>query len=284
MGRRVQLTLRSLTLLAACFFFAGRVSAATDIPFAYRDGMICLKVDAGTAGAPLTFLLDSGAGQSVLHLATAQRLGLKLGARETVQGVDGNCPAYRVDGLAATVGHVPVPRRMLALDLQSVSTACGMHIDGLLGADFFRDHVVQIDFAAQKLRLLERGEVSACAGQSVPLARRGDALCLRVGVNGSAPQWMRLDTGCSSALEWVAGRGVEGHGTRTSVAATSGSTRCIETEVLLGAERLPAVKTGVHQQPMFPGEAGLVGNGLLSQFRVTVDASGGRLWLARAGK
>ena len=53
----------------------------------------------------------------------------------------------------------------------------------------------------------------------------------------------------------------------------------IHTDVLLGSERLSAVKTGVHQQPIFSGEAGLLGNGLLSQFRVTVDAGKSRLLL-----
>ena len=51
--------------------------------------------------------------------------------------------------------------------------------------------------------------------------------------------------------------------------------------MLLGSERLSAVQTGVHQQPLFSGEAGLLGNGLLSQFRVTVDAGKSRLLLDR---
>jgi hypothetical protein len=165
-----------------------------------------------------------------------------------------------------------------------VSKACGIRIDGLLGADFFRDQVVQIDFAGQKLRLLKREEVGADAGQALPLSRRNDALCIRVGVNGSAPQWMRLDTGCSGALEWVTAGGVGRRSAETSVATAAASPKLIETEVLLGTERVTAVKTGVHRQPMFAGEAGLVGNGLLSQFRVTVDAAGGRLLLARLGR
>jgi hypothetical protein len=242
--------------------------------------MICLKVDAG--GVTLAFLLDSGAGKSVLDLAAARRLGLKLGARETVQGVDGSCAAFRVEALAATLGTMPMPRQMLAIDLHAVSAASGVHIDGLLGADFFRDHVVEIDFATQKLRLRNRGE--APIGQSLPLVRRNDALCIRVGVNGEAPQWMRLDTGCSGALEWVVGNSSPRRGAGTSVATTNGSARFIETDVLLGTERVTAVKTGVHRQPMFAGEAGLVGTGLLSQFLVTVDAAGGRLWLARTGR
>jgi hypothetical protein len=242
-------------------------------------------VDAGAQSGPLNFLLDSGAGKSVLDLGAAQRLGVKLGARETVQGVEGRCAAYHVDGLAATVGLAEVPRQMLALDLRSVSAGCGARIDGLLGADFFREHVVQIDFAAQKIRLLDREGFTAGAGQVLPLARRNDALCIRVGVDGRVPQWMRVDTGCSGALEWVAS-GAPGRRTAgTSVATAGGSAQFIETEVVLGGERVPAVKTGMHRQPMFAGEAGLVGNGLLAQFRmVTVDAAGGRLLLARAGR
>ena len=246
--------------------------------------MIWLKVNIGAVGAPLAFLLDSGAGKSVLDLNTARRIGVKMGTRETVQGVDGTCAAYRVNDLGATMGGAPLPRKMLALDLQAVSKACGMHIDGLLGADFFREQVVQIDFAGQKLRLLRREEFGAGAGQVLPLARRNDALCIRVGVNGTAPQWMRLDTGCSGALEWVTAGGVGRRSAETSVATAAGSPRVIETEVLVGTERVTAVKTGLHRQPMFAGEAGLVGNGLLSQFRVTVDAAGGRLLLARTGK
>lgn len=284
MRRGVPIALRFLFVFAAWLILAASGLAATEIPFAYRAGMILLKVDAGGPGGPLSFLLDSGAGKTVLDLGTARRLSLKLGARETVQGVDGTCAAYQVDALAATVGNVRVPQRVLAVDLQAVSAACGTHIDGLLGADFFQDRVVQIDFAARKLRLGNRAEVGAGSGEVLPLVRRGDALCIRVGVNGGGRQWMRLDTGCSGALEWVVGHEFERRGAGTSVAATGGSLRFIETEVLLGSERVTAVKTGVHRQPMFAGEAGLVGNGLLSQFRVTVDAAGGRLWLARVNR
>jgi hypothetical protein len=51
--------------------------------------------------------------------------------------------------------------------------------------------------------------------------------------------------------------------------------------VLLGSERISAVKTGIHSQPLFAGDHGLIGNGLLSQFRVPVDAAGARLLLHR---
>ena len=254
--------------------------AATEIPFTFRAGMIWMKISVTGQSTPLNFLLDSGAGRSVLHLGTAQRLGVKLGVCETVQGVDGRCAAYRVESFAATVGSVmPLPREVLALDLSSVSAGCGARIDGLLGADFFRERIVQIDFAAQKIRLLNRNELPASSAQVLPLVSRNDAFCVRVSVDQNAPQWMRLDTGCSSALEWVVTDAKLRRAAGTSVAAAAGSRAHIHTDVLLGSERLSSVKTGVHQQPLFSGEAGLLGNGLLSQFRVTVDAGKSRLLL-----
>jgi predicted aspartyl protease len=38
------------------------------------------------SGEPLNFLLDSGAGASVLDLTVARRLGLELGESQNVQG------------------------------------------------------------------------------------------------------------------------------------------------------------------------------------------------------
>ncbi len=53
--------------------------------------------------------------------------------------------------------------------------------------------------------------------------------------------------------------------------------------VQLGSHVFSAVPTGRHSQPIFSGEAGLVGSGLLSRFeRVTLDARGGHLFLEYA--
>ncbi len=273
-----------LLAILICFVFPSfqPARAATEIPFTFRAGMIWLKVGVAGQATPLNFLLDSGAGRSVVHLGTAQRLGVKLGARETVQGVDGRCAAYRVDSFAATVAAATsVPREVLALDLSSVSAGCGARIDGLLGTDFFRERIVQIDFAAQKIRLLNRNELPASSAQVLPLVTRNDAFCVRVSVDQNAAQWMRLDTGCSSALEWVVTAAKLRRAAGTSVAAAAGSRAHIHTDVLFGSAHLSAVTTGVHERPLFPGEAGLLGNGVLSQFRVTVDAGKSRLLLDR---
>ena len=55
-----------------------------------------------------------------------------------------------------------------------------------------------------------------------------------------------------------------------------------ETTVRLGQHEFEKVPTGLHEEAIFPGEAGLLGNGLLSRFStVTIDAKAGRLRLGK---
>ena len=235
--------------------------------------MIWLKVAVAGQSDPLNFLLDSGAGASVLDLAAARRLGLQLRERQTVQGVHSRTVAYRVKGFAAAAAGVAMPSSLLAVDLCGASASCHQRIDGLLGADFFRDRVVQIDFAAQTIRLLQRGEVNPSGCEILPLTPRNDTFCTRLSVNGNAPEWLRLDTGCNSALEWVVTGDKAQRLGLTTIGVNSGSVREIRTDVQLGTKRIAAVQTGIHTGQMFSGEAGLIGNGLLSRFTVTIDTA-----------
>ena len=49
--------------------------------------------------------------------------------------------------------------------------------------------------------------------------------------------------------------------------------------VQLGKRCFNAVTTGVHKAQIFPGEDGLLGNALLSKFRLTIDQPGNRVIL-----
>lgn len=247
--------------------------AATPVPFQYRDGMIWLKVTVAGRSEPLNFLVDSGAGVSILDLTTARRIGLKLDQPETVQGTNGRALAYRVSGFNAQAANVPIASSLLAVDLSGPGRCCHQHIDGLLGADFFLDHIVQIDYAAQTIRLLQRNEVNSADSEALPLVKCNDAFCVRISIGGNAPELLRLDTGCCTSLEWVVtGNKAKQLGSPT-VGLNSGSMRQFYTDVQLGTKRISRVKTGIHVAQMFSGETGLIGNGLLSRFTVTIDAA-----------
>ena len=171
------------TLLALLLPISAESQVQREIHFQYRGGLIWLKVNVSGKSEPLNFLLDSGAGFSAIDLQTARSLRAHLGNRQIVQGVNGQCFAYRVNDLQAVWGGgVALPKSVLAVDLRALSASCQQPVDGIVGLDFF------------------------------PL-------------------------------------GI--------------SVRHMNTSLQLGKQCFKAVTTGVHREPIFPGEAGLLGNGLL---------------------
>jgi hypothetical protein len=67
---------------------------------------------------------------------------------------------------------------------------------------------------------------------------------------------------------WLAGRKSGGP---KPIGLSGVSVRHINTSVQLGKQCFNAVTTGVHEEQIFPGEAGLLGKALLSKFRLTID-------------
>jgi Aspartyl protease len=259
-----------------------QVRAETEIPFQYRDGFLWLKVHVAGQHEPLNFLLDSGASSSVLNIQTARRLNTKLGSRQSVHGVHSQTLSYWISGFKAEAAGITLPESLLAIDLSRVGRTVHQPIDGLLGADFFRGRIVQIDFATRKVRVLDHAQPNARSAV-LPIKWCNDAMCVPVGVAGNSPQWMRLDTGCGSALEWAPGKAMAAHrdtGTRdVSIGLSNASIRYIHADVQLGGHSLSGVEIGVHEEQIFSGERGLLGNGVLSQFRVTIDTPGRRVIL-----
>ena len=253
-------------LVCLVLLISGIIRAETVIPFEYRDGLIWVKVESAASARPLNFLLDSGAGASVLDLQTARRLGVKLGSQERVRRVGADAGAWRVREFRASVSGIALGRSPLAIDLSETSRECSRSIDGLIGQDFFRNRVVEIDFKARCIRCPEKVDATRGGTTVMPLKIAHDVMCVPVSVDGSSPQWTRLDTGCDDALHWVS-KGGSGYAT---------------TSLQLGNERIAGVKTALHRTPIFPSEAGLLGNGILSGYRVTIDAVNRRLLLERS--
>ena len=268
--------------VAACLALAG--AAASEVashPVEFRDGFLWVKVAVAGEPVPLNFVVDSGAALSVLDVAAARRLGMKLGGAADVRGVAGQLEAKRVGGIRAMVGAVPMPRSVLAIDLSPISRSCHQPIDGLIGADFFRGRIVQLDYGRGALRILtayEPGEGSSI----VPMKMRNGVYSVPVEVAGKPLRWMRLDTGCDTAVEWVVDGGNLVGRPSASVGFRSGRSQVLIADVRLGGEVLRNVKTGVHAREFFAGEGGLLGNAVLSQFLVTVDGRQGRLVLEDA--
>jgi hypothetical protein len=267
-----------------CFeAFGGMQTAsptATAIPFEYCEGLLWIQVQVPQSTRPLNFLFDTGAGVSVINSDTAKTLGLKTGSRIGVQGVHTTMTGHWPARLTATAGDLVLPSEYLALDLSKLARSCGRPLDGLLGADFIQGRVVEIDFESRQLRFVEAVSPSK-SDTVVPLKVGRDCLCVPVGVNAGKPQWMRLDTGCATALQWVTSDiKTSSQSDKPAIGLAELAIPQAETTVALGAARFDRVPTGIHHTAIFPDEAGLLGNGLLSRFKtVTIDTKSARLVL-----
>jgi hypothetical protein len=259
-------------LVGALTSAQGETLLPTEFPFEFRDGLLWVEVQVPQASEPLHFLLDSGAGVSAINLSTAQRLGLNLGNEVKVRGVGCCTKGYWPQILSAKIGGIPLPEQFLAVDLSQLSQSCNERIDGLLGADFVQGKVLQIDFVDHKVRWLASSVVSSNA-EVLPLKMVRQVLQVPVQVNGRPPEWFRLDTGCATALQWVAGTRIFNENSpgiaiglsRLGIPLTS-------TSVALGKEKFESVATGLHKNPIFHGESGLLGTGLLARFsKITIN-------------
>lgn len=248
----------------------GAVEARPEMPFSFENGFIVLSGSIAGRSETLSFLLDSGAGASLLDLPIARRLHLSLGRPSRVRGVESEATAYGLAKVPVVSADHELARLTLATDLHRASELCGRHIDGILGIDFFAGRIVQIDYTARCLRF--PATAPAVAGQRLALRTINGVFCASISVNGSHPRWTRLDTGCNDSLHWVVPASEEQTRRGVSIGFSTEQRDLTSASVRLGTLALPAVETSLHGHPLFPGEAGLLGNGLLARWVVTVDA------------
>jgi hypothetical protein len=273
-----------LPCLIATLALAGKAHAAlppeTEIPFESCEGLLWVKASSPHSTEPLNLLLDTGAAVTVLNNAAADRLKLAHGRRITVQGVGTTLSGSALKPAPLTANGIQLPSPGLAVDLQKFSDSCSRPVDGLLGADFFRRRIVQLDFSAGKLRILAAAPAPRLA-DTLPLQFRSCGIRVPVSVNGRKPEWVRLDTGCASALQWVTSSvRAEDCIKKPAIGLAEVAVPQTETTVQLGSHNFDGLPTGIHDKPIFMGEAGLLGNGLLSRFSsVIIDGKSRRLIL-----
>lgn len=272
-------TLLALLLSVVAATAKPTAGATTEIPFKFVDGFIIVSARVGASAKPFSFLVDSGASTSVLSLKAAERLRLPLLAPEPVQGVGAESVAYHIAPVKATAGRVRLTHIPIVLDLSNAAELCSHPVDGLLGMDFFANRIVQIDYHAQKIRLLSRTD-DVTADVRVPLQVRNGTFNVPVGVNGSTHRWTRLDTGSNDSLHWVTRpERSSRRNSQGTIGFLTDPSRMFRASVQVGDRTFDSVHVAPHDQEIFAGEAGLLGNGILSRFTVTIDSVKGQMLL-----
>ncbi|HYL98750.1 MAG TPA: retropepsin-like aspartic protease [Blastocatellia bacterium] len=144
-----------------------------EIPFQNIGGHIFLKVNVKGNG-PYWFIFDTGNPSAILDMSRAKELGLTLKGSFQVGGAGENtelaslvqdCP-YTIPGLDGFTGRIAV-----ALPLAVLKPHMGHDVDGILGADFIRQFVAEVDYISNVMRLYDRASYQySGSGESIPIS------------------------------------------------------------------------------------------------------------------
>ena len=250
---------------------------------------------------PLTFILDTGAGTSLLSQRLADKLGIVATGSKIGTGAAGRVTVALATAESLAIGgahRAPMPLAITA-EVDRIGAAVGERIDGDVGYDFLRGYRVTIDYRRQIVRLVQgaydvtgpdcrtRSEVAfRLASPIKPLA------LVPTFVNGRGPFQFALDTGASITVlspAVASALGVEG-AERVSMTGAGGKLQATVGRIAslaVGGALLDDVNVVVADFLEGLGQAvgtkldGVVGYSFLRHFRVTIDYPNSVLWLLK---
>lgn len=157
-----------------------------------------VAVDGRTFG---TFLLDTGAGATVIASETARTLGLPSRGVVEARGAGGSEAAAYVDVETLALPGVEIRgQTLVSLPLASLSQALGTPIQGILGWDFLNRLLVEIDREHARVGLYERDTYTPPSGAArIELRLEANVPRIEGVVEGHAGSFL-LDTGNATAL------------------------------------------------------------------------------------
>jgi predicted aspartyl protease len=134
-------------------FAKGR--AALKIPFELMNNLIYVRARVNNS-APLWFILDTGASVTILNERVAKGLGLRALRRERSTGTGGAIEVGMIDGVSLSMPGVTVTDQTVgAFPLDQLAPIAGRSVGGVIGYDFIKEFVLEIDYAASQLNLYE---------------------------------------------------------------------------------------------------------------------------------
>ncbi len=142
------------------------------IPFELVTRHILIRVRINNS-APLWFIFDTGDKVAIVDLGRAKSLGLNLRGETNVGGAGAGTlkGSYVRDASLNVVGVEGNPQPVvLAIPLDGLQPRFGHDIDGIIGADFIKQFVVEVDYPARVLRLHDKDKfVYSGSGEIIPL-------------------------------------------------------------------------------------------------------------------
>lgn len=185
----------------------GTAAPPVTIPFDLANRHIVLKTRVN-GSRPLSFVLDTGADAAIVMTKVAEELGLKQGAPVAVGGAGANRQTGAlVNGATWSIDELkgfaqPVA---IALPLMQLSTGMGQDIDGIVGTQFIRQYVLEVDYQARTITVHDRNSFTyQGSGTEIPIEfyQAHPTISATVTPMGGQPITQRfvVDLGSSMAL------------------------------------------------------------------------------------
>lgn len=123
------------------------------IPFELSNNFILLQVQVNDS-RPLWFIFDTGASSSIINARLVKELKLQtkgnIGGSASGKAIE----AKLISGVALSVPGVKVFNQpMASLPIDDLAPLVGRPIGGIIGYDFIREFLVEIDYAAKIINL-----------------------------------------------------------------------------------------------------------------------------------
>jgi predicted aspartyl protease len=277
-------------------FVVSDPDSAASIAFELAGSLIVLPARVGDR--PGRFLLDTGAGATVLDAAFCEALGLEPRGAMEARGAGGSQTARFVDVERFHLPGIEISgQTVVTVPLEEVGRALGTQVDGILGYDFLSRFAVEIDYPAKRMALFRSGSYSPRDGAiRVPLRIETNVPRLDGVLEGEHAGSFLLDTGNAYPLllhaPFVRRNGLaEAGGEDLSITGVGGAETMTRTQVdslALGDavfRDVPALLATSESGAIALEESiGNVGGALFLDSVLAFDYGAGSLWLARPAR
>jgi len=280
------------------FSLAGDVDSMV-FPFELDGPHIYLPVSLNGLG-PYRFLLDSGAGMSIVAKHLADNIGLKDAGNLPAAGIGGLEVGnfVRIDSMAVG-GATLYDLTSGAIDFAPLTTGLATTIDGVVGYELFSRLIVDIDYDAQIIRLYNpEANIYPGGADTIVCEIESNHPIVEGIANDSIVGRFRIDTGSNNYLDLNAPF-VKKHALLATAGKSFGSVplRGVGGETRTTAALLPSFRLGKSRMEnlltgFFEAESGIlaaehvdgnIGGGLLSRFRVGFDYPNRKIYLTGQG-
>lgn len=268
------------------------------LPFKYVNNLIVVDVNLNRL-LGLKFIFDTGAEHTILTKREySEWLGLNFTRKYTIMGADLKTEliAYLAQKVTVKVGPmIALNESILVLeeDYFKYAELTGLDIHGILGADFFRKYIVQIDFDNERITLHKpehfKYSLKKYEELEIEVRRNKPYLAAKLNIAGDTLRKVKLlmDTGAAlplllytdidtaltippNAIPGNVGRGLGGY-----LDGYKGRVNSLEVSPFLMKDVVTSFQLAdsiyVNNPAILNDRNGILGNEVLSRFNIVID-------------